>query len=196
MTLDRQSFFDVMGSFPSGVAIVTTRSRDGAPRGLTTTAVCSVSADPPTILVCIDLDSRTLAAARERGRFVVNIIAEGRSDLCLLFASKRDDKFDRARWTETASGLPLLADDSIAWAECATVDEVAGGDHVVLVARVEAGGIPSPLAQPLVYHRRSWGSWAPAQESADRGTPTIPAIEVGGRDLSRRAADDETACPV
>ena len=65
MTIERQAFFDVMASFPSGVAIVTTLDADGTPRGLTTTAVCSVSADPPTILVCVDRASRTLAAEVE-----------------------------------------------------------------------------------------------------------------------------------
>ena len=50
MTVNRQTFFDIMASFPSGVAIVTTLDSDGTPRGLTTTAVASVSADPPLLL--------------------------------------------------------------------------------------------------------------------------------------------------
>ena len=94
MPIERQTFFEVMASFPSGVAIVTTTTEDGVPRGLTTTAVCSVSADPPTVLVSVDLGSRTLAALRGRGAFAVNFIGEGRSDLCLLFeeldAAERD----------------------------------------------------------------------------------------------------------
>ncbi len=149
MTIDRQSFFDVMASFPSGVAIVTTVDGLGVPRGLTTTAVCSVSAAPPTILVCLDQGSRTLAALRERRGFVVNFIGEGRSELCLLFASKEEDKFRRVAWTETSSGLPLLHEDALAWAACATVDEIEAGDHVVLVARVEDGGVRPELGPPL-----------------------------------------------
>lgn len=190
MTIDRQAFFDVMASFPSGVAIVTTRSADGVPRGLTTTAVCAVSASPPTILVCVDLGSRTLAALRERRGFVVNFVAEGRSELCLLFASKADDKFDRATWSETPSGLPLLHDDALAFAECATVDEVEAGDHVVLLARVEAGGLLPGLEPPLLYYRRSWGVWSPMQEPTESDPLEIPAIEVGGRDLRWQGSDD------
>ena len=128
-----------MASFPSGVAIVTTLAEDGAPRGLTTTAVCSVSAEPPTILVCVDLASRTLAALRASRRFVVNFIGEGRSELCLLFASKAEDKFAHVSWRPTDSGIPLLADDVLAWADCATEHELEVGDHVLLVARVETG---------------------------------------------------------
>src|SRR4029450_8412161 len=129
MSIDRQSFFDVMASFPSGVAIVTTVTEDGIPRGLTTTAVCSVSADPPTILVCVDLASRTLEALRVRRRFVVNFIGAGRSELCLLFASKAEDKFAAVAWEPTWSGLPLLEEDALAWAECSTVHELVGGEQ-------------------------------------------------------------------
>ena len=182
-TIDRQTFFDVMASFPSGVAIVTTRAEDGVPRGLTTTAVCSVSAEPPTILVCVDLGSRTLAALRACRRFVVNFMGEGRSELCLLFASKAEDKFARVAWRPTASGLPLLADDVLAWAECSTEQELEVGDHVLLVARVESGGVQPELEPPLMYYRRSWGVWTPAHDDAEPDPVSIPAIEVSGRDL-------------
>ena len=182
-TIDRQSFFDVMASFPSGVAIVTTLTEDGAPRGLTTTAVCSVSADPPTIVVCVDLASRTLAALRASRRFAVNFIGEGRSELCLLFASKAEDKFARVAWRPTGSGMPLLADDVLAWADCATEHELEVGDHVLLVARVEAGGVQPELEPPLMYYRRSWGVWSPTHDASGADQRSIPAIEVSGRDL-------------
>ena len=182
-TIDRQSFFDVMASFPSGVAIVTTLAEDGAPRGLTTTAVCSVSAEPPTILVCVDLGSRTLEALRASRRFAVNFVGEGRSELCLLFASKAEDKFARVTWRPTDSGMPLLADDVLAWADCVTVQELEVGDHVLLVARVEAGDVQPELEPPLMYYRRSWGVWSPTHEGGAEDQMAIPAIEVSGRDL-------------
>ena len=159
-TIDRQTFFDVMASFPSGVAIVTTLTGDGVPRGLTTTAVCSVSAEPPTILVCVDLRSRTLTALRASRRFVVNFMGEGRSELCLLFASKEEDKFAHVSWRETDAGLPLLHEDVLAWAGCTTVHELEVGDHVVLVAEVTDGGVQPELEPPLMYYRRSWGVWS------------------------------------
>ncbi len=189
MTIDRQSFFDVMASFPSGVAIVTTVSVDGAPRGLTTTAVCSVSAHPPTILVCVDLGSRTLAALRASRRFVVNFIGEGRSELCLLFASKEPDKFARVSWRATGSGVPLLHEDVLAWAECSTVHELEVGDHVLLVARVDAGRVQPELEPPLMYYRRSWGVWSPAQQPNESDPVRIPAQEVSGRDLRWQGAE-------
>ena len=189
MTIDRQSFFEVMASFPSGVAIVTTLTPDGTPRGLTTTAVCSVSADPPTILVCVDLASRTLSALRGRRAFVVNFIGEGRSALCRLFASKEEDKFAHVAWRETGAGLPLLHEDVLAWAACSTVHELEVGDHVLLVARVDDGGVQPELEPPLMYYRRSWGVWSPVHEPDEPDPVRIPAIEVSGRDLRWQGAE-------
>jgi flavin reductase ActVB len=189
VAIDRQAFFDVMASFPSGVAIVTTRDAHGVPRGLTTTAVCSVSADPPTVLVCVDLASRTLAALRTRKEFVVNFVGEGRSELCLLFASKEEDKFAHVAWRTTDGGLPLLHEDVLAWAECTTVHELEVGDHVVLVAEVSDGGVQPELEPPLMYYRRSWGVWSPVHDETEPDAVSIPAIEVSGRDLRWQGAE-------
>jgi flavin reductase ActVB len=189
VALDRQTFFDVMASFPSGVAIVTTFDAHGVPRGLTTTAVCSVSADPPTVLVCVDLASRTLAALRARQAFVINFVGEGRSELCLLFASKEEDKFADVAWRTTDGGLPLLHDDVLAWAECRTVHELEVGDHVVLVAEVTDGGVQPELEPPLMYYRRSWGVWSPVHDVTEPDAVSIPAIEVSGRDLRWQGAE-------
>jgi flavin reductase (DIM6/NTAB) family NADH-FMN oxidoreductase RutF len=188
MPLDREAFFEVMASFPTGVAIVTTVADDGAPRGLTTTAVCSVSAKPPTILVCVDLGSRTLAALRATRAFVVNFMGEGRSELCLLFASKAEDKFARVTWQPTRAGLPVLHEDVLAWAECSTLHELEVGDHVLLVAQVDDGGVHPELESPLMYYRRSWGVWSPVHESAQPDV-SIPAIEVSARDLRWQGAE-------
>jgi flavin reductase (NADH) len=188
VAIHRQSFFEVMASFPTGVAIVTTLDAQNAPRGLTTTAVSSVSAHPPTVLVCVDLGSRTLEALRARRRFVVNFMGQGRSQLCLLFASKSDDKFDRVSWRPTETGLPLLQEDVLAWAECCTMHDLEVGDHVLLVARVEAGGVVPELESPLMYYRRSWGVWSPTQEPSEEPI-AIEAMEVSGRDLRWQGAE-------
>ena len=186
MAVDRQTFFDIMAAFPSGVAIVTTVDAEGSPRGLTTTAVASVSADPPLVLVCVDLGARTLGALRDRGRFVVNFMREGRSELCLRFASKTEEKFAGVRWEPSPGGSPVLVDDALAWAECETAEELQTGDHVVLFGRVVAGAGPTDEDTPLMYYRRSWGVWAPAVE--DEAEP-VPAQEVSARDLRWQGAE-------
>lgn len=189
MAITRQEFFEVMASFPSGVAIVTTSDTDGKPRGLTTTAVSSVSAHPPTILVCVDLNSRTLAALRARRTFVVNFVRQGCSQLCMLFASKAEDKFAHVSWQPTASGLPLLHEEAIAWAECSTLHELEVGDHVILVARVEEGGVAEDAESPLMYYRRSWGVWSPVHEANEPDPVPVAAMEVSARDLRWQGAE-------
>ena len=187
MPVDRDTFVEIMASYPAGVAVVTTLEADGTPRGLTTTAVSSVSAEPPLLLVCVDLTSRTLPALRAGGRFVVNFLREGRSELARLFASKADDKFDQVRWEATASGMPVLADDALAWAECVTVQELEPGDHVVLLGQVEEGAGAADEDAPLMYYRRSWGVWEPApRQTASR---EMPVIEVSGQDLRWEGAE-------
>jgi flavin reductase (DIM6/NTAB) family NADH-FMN oxidoreductase RutF len=160
MPVDRERFAEIMSSFPSGVTIVTTLDETGVPKGLTSSAVASVSADPPLLLVCVDFTSRTLPALRAGGRFLVNFMRAGTADISRLFASKSEDKFAEVAWRASASGMPHLHEDAIAWAECVTVQEVEAGDHVVLLGSVEAGTPAAPGEQPLVYYRRAWGAWA------------------------------------
>ena len=159
MPVDRETFAEIMASFPSGVAIVTTLDEDGVPRGLTTSAVSSVSAEPPRLLVCVDVTSRTLPALRAGGRVLVNFMRAGTAELCRLFASKSEHKFESVAWRPTENGMPLLYEDALAWAECVTVQEIEAGDHVVLLGQMEAGEPPREGEQPLVYYRRVWGAW-------------------------------------
>src|SRR5207244_13497580 len=70
--MDRATFFAIMGAFPTGVAIVTTMDNHNQPKGLTSNALCSVSAEPPLLLVCVDKNSNTLPALRHSQMSVVN----------------------------------------------------------------------------------------------------------------------------
>ena len=186
MPVDRDTFVEIMASYPAGVAVVTTLDTDGTPRGLTTTAVSSVSAEPPLLLVCVDLTSRTLPALRAGGRFVVNFLREGRSELARLFASKAEDKFAGVEWRPSATGMPVLEADALAWAECVTVHEIEPGDHVVLLGQVEVGderrrrGRPADVLPPLVGRLEA----GPARDAEPpdpgaRGQRAGPAL--GGR---------------
>ena len=159
-SLSREDFFSIMSAFPTGVAIVTTIDEAGGPRGLTTNAVCSVSAEPPLLLVCVDVESRTLRALRHSRRFVVNFMSDRAAELCALFASKAQDKFAGVAWQPGVGGLPLLAQDALAYAECSTEQELEAGDHVVLIGLVESGRPPDPESVPILYYRRTYGTTA------------------------------------
>jgi len=160
--LDKAAFFAVMAAFPTGVTIVTTLDDHGGPRGLTSNAVCSVSADPPLLLVCIDRRSTTLAEIQRRQRFVVNFLGAARGDLSNRFASRHPDRFAGVPWRAAGNGMPWLYQDTIAHAECAVQQAVVAGDHVVVMGAVTGGSPPDRDASPLIYFRRSYATW-PAQ---------------------------------
>jgi flavin reductase (DIM6/NTAB) family NADH-FMN oxidoreductase RutF len=158
VAVDRSHFVAIMSAFPTGVAIVTTLEPNGTPRGLTTNAVTSVSAEPPILLVCVARDSRTLPALLHTKRFVVNFMRDDCADVCTLFASKADDKFGQVAWTPGLGGVPVLHEGAIAHAECTTLEELEIGDHVVVTGLVEDGSPPDPAQAPIVYFRRSYAS--------------------------------------
>ena len=158
MPVSRSEFFQIMSAFPTGVAIVTTLEPDGTPRGLTTNAVTSVSADPPILLVCVDRNSRTLPALLHSKRFVVNFMRDDCAELCHLFASKAEDKFSSLDWTPGLGGAPVLHEGAVAHAECTTLEELEIGDHVVVTGLVESGDPPAPGQVPIVWYRKAFSS--------------------------------------
>jgi len=158
-SVDRATFFAIMSAFPTGVTVVTTMDGDGEPRGLTSNAVCSVSAEPPLLLVCVDKKSNTLPGLRHTGRFVVNYLAAGRGDLANRFASKEPDKFAGVSWRPAHNGMPWLHADSLAHAECSVTQEIEAGDHYVFLGQVDDGQAAAPGTQPLMYFRRTYGTW-------------------------------------
>ena len=147
-----------MSAFPTGVAIVTTLEPDGTPRGLTTNAVTSVSADPPILLVCVDRESRTLQALLRTKRFVVNFMRDDHAEICQLFASKAEDKFSAVPWTPGLGGVPVLHAGAVAHAQCITLEELEIGDHVVVTGLVESGAPPDPGEVPIVWYRKTFAS--------------------------------------
>jgi flavin reductase (DIM6/NTAB) family NADH-FMN oxidoreductase RutF len=168
LAIDGQLFRAVLGSFPTGVTIVTTVASDGAPRGLTCNAICSVSAEPPLLLFCIGKKAGSVSAFLETKAFVVNFLAAGRGELSTRFAAVNDDKFAGTRWQPSAlaGGSPILTDDVVAYAECTLSQVVDAGDHYVLIGLVVAGSANG--GNPLMYLRRTYAAW-PDPEPAPRG---------------------------
>ncbi|MEU9118462.1 flavin reductase family protein [Streptomyces sp. NPDC048506] len=152
----------MMSGFPTGVAVLTTVDHAGTPRGMTISSVCSVSLDPPTLLVCLRIGSPTLETALDTGRFAVNLLHGAARPVAELFASGAPDRFDRVRWQHDAddpyAAGPHLFHDAHAIADCRVSDRHRSGDHLVVF-----GGIlrvtPYPGRQPLVYGRREYRAW-------------------------------------
>src|SRR5438132_7119231 len=147
--IDPQRFREVMATFPSGVVVLTAFGNDSLPRGLTVSAFCAVSLNPPLALACIEKTSNTLPAVQHAGGFTANILATGREQLARRMASKLTDKFDGIAWRRPTSkiGGPILENDAAAYAVCTLRDTIEGGDHWILIGVVTEGG-PRPGVTP------------------------------------------------
>ena len=155
--IDPQLFREVMATFPSGVVVVTAYGPDGLPRGLTVSAFCAVSLDPPLTLVCIAKTSNTLPAVQHTDGFTANILAAGREQLARRMATKLSDKFDGIAWARPESGLggPIMDEDTAAYAVCTLQQTIEAGDHWILIGSVVGGG-HRPDATPMVFSRRQY----------------------------------------
>ncbi len=154
-SVDRAGFRSLLGSLLSGVSVLTGRRTDDSPVGMTCSAVCSVSADPPLLLVCVNTPSTTLDAITDGNRFAVNFLDAGAGAVSDLFASRAADKFDVVDWLPgEVTGMPVLA-DVVAHAECAVHEVREAGDHVIVIGRI-VGGRALPERFPLGYWRGSY----------------------------------------
>lgn len=159
---DGTVFRRVIGNFMSGVVVITTE-HDGARRGMTVSAVSSLSLDPPMLLVCLNAASPTQEAVARSGRFAVNILAEHQGALAERFArSGSDDKFAGLEARSGRTGVPLLP-DVLATVECRVTEVVTGGTHRVFLA--EAVHAEATDASPLAYFRGKFGKFELGQDA-------------------------------
>jgi flavin reductase (DIM6/NTAB) family NADH-FMN oxidoreductase RutF len=154
----------VMGQFASGVTIVTA-VRDGVRHAMTATAVCSVSLNPPLILVCVSKASRFHAAITETEAWAVSLLAAGQEAIARHFANRGRDlgtQFDRVPHSLAPASRAPLIDGALAWLDCTTFATHDGGDHTIVVGQVvrasRTGELEDPGAPPLTYFRGAYSS--------------------------------------
>lgn len=161
MAVSKTRFREVLGHLAAGVAVVTSRAGDGEPRGLTATAVCSVSLDPPLVLACIDHDSSTFRAIRASGVYAINLLGREHASLAALFSEGDADKFGDLDHREASTGAPVL-ETAVGYCDCRVERAVDAGDHTIFVGAVEEARLLSGEAQePLLYHLGRYRTAAP-----------------------------------
>jgi flavin reductase (DIM6/NTAB) family NADH-FMN oxidoreductase RutF len=147
---EKRALRDALGSFATGVTVMTTRRPDGTPIGITVNSFASVSLDPPLVLWSLAARSPNLGAFRSAGHFCVNVLSAEQAALCRRFATPEPDKFAGVEWATGAGGVPVL-DGCVATFECSSAFNNWGGDHVILVGRVER--FATRDAPALLFHR-------------------------------------------
>ena len=154
-------FLDSMAAVPSPVVVATTLDASGRRWGFTASSFTALSADPPLILVCLDRSASTHAAFTACDRFMANVLAAEHEPVARRFASSGIDRFAAGDMTACEAGLPGLP-GAVARLTCTLHAVLDGGDHSILVGRVEQC-VVSPRT-PLVYCGRSYTR--PAMEAA------------------------------
>lgn len=166
-SVDPATFRELFGGHPAGVSVVTTLSRQGAPIGLTVSAVMSLSLEPPQLGVALENRKYTLRAIEERGEFAVNFLAAEQTELSGRFARPGGDKFADTGWRPSdLLGLPWLSGTRAA-AECVVDRLVRCGDHTMVVGHVASAAVTAETTA-LAYCDRTYGqvSAAGSQPSA------------------------------
>ncbi|HEY0974898.1 MAG TPA: flavin reductase [Solimonas sp.] len=146
---DPGEFRKALGSFATGVTIITTRAPDGTPLGMTVNSFNSVSLNPPLVLWSIAHSSMNLEAFRKATHWAVHILSTEQEELSGRFARRGEDKFAGLETDTGADGIPLLRGCTARF-ECKTAFQYGGGDHDILVGEVLA--FDRSETAPLVFH--------------------------------------------
>ena len=153
--IDPKLFRQLLGCFPTGVAIITTDTAAGQPVGLTCNSFSSVSLEPPLVLFSLRKASRLLDTFMEADRFAINILSQSQELLSGRFASSKiADKFEGVAWHRGPSGTPLI-DDCLASFECRVHARHEAGDHVIFIGEVKHMA-PGGTDHALVFYKGAY----------------------------------------
>lgn len=135
-------FKEAMGLMTSSVTILAARNPDGLRCGMTATAVCSLSMDPPSLVICVNKSTKTMEVIDAAGTFSVNILDEEQEHVANAFARHADDdvlaegKFQQSRWADHNDGVPVL-EGSLSGIVCRVKARADGGSHWIVVGEVQ-----------------------------------------------------------
>lgn len=188
--IDPQHLRHVLGSYPTGVAVITGRGADGRPVGMVVGTFSSVSMDPPLVSFMPMRSSRTFTELRGSDTFCVNIMAADQERLCGAFMRPPDEKFTGVDWREAPGGAPII-EGATAWIECGWADVLDVGDHHFVLGSVRALATERS-GLPLLFFQRGYGRFTPGSlMAADHRTlaAAIRLAEAGRREMEFVAAE-------
>ena len=152
----QSSFADAMARFPGAVTIITTRE-GGLPFGMVATAVCSLSADPPSLIVCLNKDTSAHDPILRQKAFAVNVVSGEHVPVVRHFMShKGQDRFNLGDWQTLTTGAPILNDATVAF-DCELSEVHDGFTHSILVGTVKNCRVSTLSDQTcLLWHGRDF----------------------------------------
>src|ERR1700732_577890 len=162
-SLDPRDFRNALGTYATGVTIITAAAADGKPYGLTCNSFASVSLNPPLVLWSLVIFSQSMSVFQNASHFVVNVLDASQQALANKFAKSSDDKFAGVEWTPGLGNAPILT-DSVANFQCRAANRYYGGDHVIFLGAVEAYSYNRQ--EPLLFARGGYGRVFPAGDTS------------------------------
>jgi flavin reductase len=155
--VSRDAYRDGMARLTAAVNVITTDGAAGR-GGFTASAVCSVTDDPATLLVCVNLSSRQSELLRANGVLCVNTLAAGQADISALFSTRDlsiEQRFAGASWSVLETGAPVL-DGALVSFDCRIVERLERGTHAVILCEVDAVRTTGGDAEALIYYGRGY----------------------------------------
>ena len=164
MTLNPTTFKSAMSCFASGVTVITTSYQEQL-HGMTASSFCSLSLEPPLVLVCVANQARSHAMISKSGVFAVNILDADQLEWGKRFAGMLpgiEDRFAGIAYKVALTDSPILP-GTLSWVDCKLRHSYQGGDHTIFVGEVVAGGVRE-AGEPLLYFNRAWHEPAAIKE--------------------------------
>ncbi len=156
--IDPRDFRNALGTYGTGVTIVTAMASDGRPYGVTCNSFASVSLNPPLVLWSLGMFSHGLPIFQNASHFAVNVLEVSQQDLALKFAKSAGEKFVGVEWKPGLGNAPIIA-GCVAQFECRAVNRYYGGDHIIFLGAVEAYSYNGQ--EPLLFARGGFGKFVP-----------------------------------
>jgi flavin reductase (DIM6/NTAB) family NADH-FMN oxidoreductase RutF len=159
--IDPRDFRNALGTFATGVTIITATAADGKPYGLTCNSFTSVSLNPPLVLWSLGMFSQGLPIFQNASHFTVNILSASQQALSNKFAKSSADKFEGVEWKPGLGNAPVLT-GCVANFQCRAANRYYGGDHVIFLGAVEAYAYNRQ--EPLLFARGGYGRFLPPDD--------------------------------
>ncbi|MDQ2683474.1 MAG: flavin reductase family protein [Chloroflexota bacterium] len=159
MAISGELFREVFQRWPSGVAVATTTDLDGAPYGMIVGSFCSLSREPPLVMMSAGTTARMHDVIARSGRYAINIISHEQRDILDRFAgfdrTYDENRFEGYRTQTAVTGAPVFP-ASVAWVDCEVRAAHNGDGYTIYVAEVVAASLGESSDQmPMVYFRRT-----------------------------------------
>jgi len=159
MELDGRELRNALGRFATGVCLITAVSDEGEPLALTANSFSSVSLDPPLVLWSLQNNSDVFAVYAGAKHYAINVLAGNQQELSSRYARKGDHVLDPEHFTLGEQGGAPLIHDALVSFECTLEATHPGGDHVIIVGRVDAMHV-RPEGEPLVFYSGAYRALA------------------------------------